>query len=254
MRKSGRAAAWAASSAFVLALCSTTASAQLSNKPEAHYTITPYLWLTGLNGTVGVGRVESKVDLSAGDVLDMLEFGIMGSAEARKGPWMMAFDGIYAKLGAGRVVAIRGDTGAFDLTQHETIIQTMGGYTIAQETWAVDFMGGFRYWNLSTSLDVDRTRRPSNERSGSRQWVDATGGARLRWIPYEKVRFVLGGDAGGGGSRDTWQAYSTLGYDFWRKWTLGVGYRVLGVDYDHDNFVFDTRTKGFLLGATYRFR
>jgi len=30
-----------------------------------------------------------------------------------------------------------------------------------------------------------------------------------------------------------------------------VAYRVLGVDYDRNNFLFDTRLKGFVVGATY---
>jgi hypothetical protein len=30
--------------------------------------------------------------------------------------------------------------------------------------------------------------------------------------------------------------------------------RWLSVDYDHDNFLYDTDMKGFILGATYRFK
>jgi hypothetical protein len=71
-------------------------------------------------------------------------------------------------------------------------------------------------------------------------------------IPYEKVRFVAGADGGGGGARDTWQLYSSLGYDAWSGWTLGFAYRVLHVNYDRDNFLFDTRTDGIMLGVTYR--
>jgi len=65
-----------------------------------------------------------------------------------------------------------------------TILSPTGGYTIGDSTWSVDFLVGMRYWNLSTSLDVTFPRL-SNERSGSEQWVDATGGARCNWSPYE---------------------------------------------------------------------
>jgi hypothetical protein len=231
---------------------STAVDAQVVSDDRWRFGITPYAWLSGLDGTVGVGPVASSVDLSPSDVLEMLKFGIMGSGEARKGPWMIAADGIYASLGAGKVFAIRGDTGSLELSQRETVIQPVGGYTIGDGTWSVDFLAGFRYWNLSTTLDVDRTRRPSNQHSGSRQWVDATGGFRFRWVPYEKVHFVAAADGGGGGARDTWQVYSSLGYDAWSRWTLGFAYRVLAVNYDRDNFLFDTRTKGIALGATYR--
>jgi hypothetical protein len=184
----------------------------------------------------------------------MLQFGIMGTVDGRKGPWVIAADGIYASLGAGRALAIRGDTGSLELTQRETIIQPTGGYTIGGDYWSVDFLAGFRYWNLSTTLDVDRARRPSNARSLSQQWVDATGGFRFNFLPSERVRFVAAADAGGGGARSTWQAYSSLGYDAWSKWTLGFAYRVLAVDYDRNNFLFDAQTKGVVVGATYRTR
>src|SRR6478609_6298215 len=102
----------------------------------------------------------------------------MANAEARKGPYGLGLDAIYAKLGDARAFAIRGDTGGLDLTQHMTILQPTSGYTIGDSTWSVDFLAGMRYWNLSTSLDVAFPRL-SNERSGTRHCVDATGGARV---------------------------------------------------------------------------
>lgn len=231
---------------------SASATAQTIIKNEWRYAVEPYAWAVGLNGDIGVGRVTSSVDLSPGDVLRALEFGIMGRAEARKHSYVLAFDGLYAKLGASRALAIRGDTGGLELTQRETMLQPMGGYTIGDGTWTADLLLGMRYWNLSTSLDVDRARRPSNERSMTQQWVDATGGVRLNWSPIEKLRVVAGGDGGGGGSKDTWQAYGVLNYDAWTRWSLGGGYRVLAVNYDRNDFLFDTRTKGFEVMATYR--
>jgi len=248
-----RRAAWAAGVAIALSGWSAGAHAQKVTSNEWRYAVTPYAWLAGLDGDVGVGRLSSSVDLSASDLLRKLQFGIMGAAEARKGSYVLAFDGLYAKFGAARALAIRGDTGGFELTQRETILQPAGGYTIGGGTWSVDFLLGMRYWNLSTSLDVDRrSLRLSNERSMTQQWVDATGGFRFHWTPIEKFRVVAAGDGGGGGSRDTWQAYSSLGYDISTRWELGLAYRVLAVDYDRNNFLFDTRTKGFVVGATYR--
>jgi hypothetical protein len=245
----GRMSKWACGAIALIGL-SSSASAQVLTSDKWHFAVTPYMWLTGLVGDVGVGRLGSTVDLSPGDILKQLQFGIMAAGEARKGPYVLGLDAIYAKLGDARAFAVRGDSGALDLTQHETIIQPTGGYTIGDSTWSVDFLVGIRYWNLSTSLDVTGTRL-SNERSMTQQWVDATGGARFNWMPLEKLHFVAAADGGGGGSKDSWQAYSSLGYDVWSKWRLGLAYRVLAVDYDRNNFLFDTRTKGFVVGATY---
>jgi hypothetical protein len=238
--------------AIVASGCSSRAHAQSINPHEWRYAITPYMWLSGLEGEVGVGPVSSSVNLSSSDLLRELKFGMMASGEARKGPYVLALDGIYAKLGAARAFAIRGDTGNLELTQRETIIQPMGGYTVGDGTWSVDLLLGMRYWNLDTSLDVDRARRPSNERSMTEQWVDGTGGFRFHWTPMDKLRFIAAGDAGAGGSRETWQAYSSLGYDAWSRWTFGLAYRVLAVNYDRNDFLFDTRSKGFAAEATYR--
>lgn len=251
MSRSSTLATIVASGAVALMGWSTPADAQLSTSDPWRYGITPYAWLTGLSGTVGLGPVATSVDLSAADVLDMLKFGIMATGEARKGPWLILADGIYANLGAGRTLAIRGDTGALNLTQRETILQPTAGFTYGDETNGIDFLAGFRYWNLGSTLDVDRPRQ-SNQHSMTQQWVDATGGFRIRFTPVERVRVVAAADIGGGASRNTWQGYGSLGYDAWSKWTLGFAYRVLDVDYDRNNFLFDTRTQGMIIGATYR--
>jgi hypothetical protein len=248
-----RRVAQAATTAAMMFTCTTRALSQADTTGQWRYTITPYAWLTGLSGQVGIGPVASNIDLGVSDVLDMLKFGIMGSAEARKHSWVIAADAIYAKLGAGRTVAFLGETGSLDLTQSETIIQPVGGYTIGNNVWGLDLLGGLRYWNLNASLDVERPRA-SNEHSGSRSWVDATGGFRFRWVPVTLARLVIAADGGGGGSQSTWQAYGSLGVDPSSYWTLGVAYRWLAVDYKRDNFLYDTTMKGFIFGATYRFK
>jgi hypothetical protein len=234
---------------LTLAGASTRAAAQIDTSGHWRFNVTPYLWMSSLHGRVGVGPVATDVNISFRDLLKSLKFGIMGYAEARRGPWMAGFDGIYASLGNEAVFAIRGDTGQLELKQKETIIQPVGGYTIGNQKWAVDFLGGFRYWDLSTTIDVDITRRPTNPHSITQSWVDATVGARFRAVPYRKVHVIVGGDGGGGGSHGTWQGYAMAGYDVWSNVGLGAAYRYLSVNYESDRFLFDTRTRGFGLGA-----
>lgn len=241
---------WVATIAFALLAWSARAPGQALSDNRWHYSATPYVWLVGLDGGVGVGRLDTDVDLRPSDVLKHLQFGFMVAGQARRNAYLVGLDAIYAKLGAARAVAVRGDSGDFDLEQHMTIIQPTGGYTIGDSTWSVDFLLGARYWNLSTSLDVTGTRL-SNQRSMTQQWVDATGGARVNWMPYEKFHVIAAADGGGGGSKGTWQALGSLGYDAWSNWRLGAAYRALSVNYDRNNFLFDTRLKGFVVGATY---
>jgi hypothetical protein len=236
--------------AVALLAWSTPLRAQVLTDDKWHFAVTPYVWLVGLGGDVGVRRLTSSVDLKPWEVLKHLQFGAMAYAEARKGPYGVGLDGIYAKLGDAKAIAVRGDTGALDIGLHMTILQPTGGYTIGDSTWSVAFLLGMRYWNLSPSFDV-RFPRLSNERSGTGQWVDATGGARLNYVWSGKLHLIAAADGGGGGSKDTWQVLGSAAYDAWSNWNLGVAYRTLAVNRDHDNIVFDTRFKGFMLGATY---
>jgi hypothetical protein len=242
-----------AGAALALSVWAAPSAAQ-ADSSGWRFVVTPYLWLAGLDGRVGVGRVATKVDLGPGDILDMLRFGAMASVEARRNAWVFAADGIYVSLGAGHVLAFRGDTGTLNLEEREWIVQPTAGYGIRDGAWALDVVGGLRYWYLRATLGVDPARRPSREVAGSRQWVDATAGFKVRWVPTTNLRLLAAADGGGGGSRGSWQAAGSLGYDPWSRWTLAVAYRALSVNYDRDGFLNRTIMKGFVLGATYRFQ
>ena len=69
----------------------TQDSISVQNAPAAddgwEFTLSPYAWAAGLNGSVGIGNVVSEVDLSFGDILENLDIGAMLHFEARKGRW-----------------------------------------------------------------------------------------------------------------------------------------------------------------------
>jgi hypothetical protein len=217
------------------------------------FRVTPYAWLTALDGRVGVGPLETDVDLGVGDVLSALRFAAMATGDARHGALIVGLDAIYATLGSGAAVAVRGDTGSFELDQDQLILHPVAGYALRGEAWAVDLLIGARYWHLGADLNVEGPRGGSRSRTDSRDWVDATLGARAEWTAAERWRVTLGGDGGGGGSRSSWQAVASGGYDVSSAWTIGLAYRALWVDYDRERFVYDVTQRGFLLNGTYRF-
>lgn len=57
----------------------------------------------------------------------------------------------------------------------------------------------------------------------------------------------------GVGSDLTWSALATVNYIVSDKFSVSGGYKVLGVDYDHDGHLFDARLSGPVLGLSYRF-
>jgi len=219
------------------------------------FSVVPYFWAAGLKGDVGIGPLATHVDLSFGDVVDALKFAFMIGGEARYKSYLGDIDLIYISVGDETSIAFRGDTGTFKLSQKEWIVQPQGGYRWQpQPSWSVDGLVGLRYWNLNTVLDVDRTRRPTtNQRSDTQAWVDATGGARVNWMPAPRWRVNVGGDLGGGGSKFSWQAYGLVGGDIASWFTLSGGYRALSVDYDKDRFLYDVTTQGLIFTFGFRF-
>lgn len=239
---------------FALALLAPlTASISAQTPAEWKFGITPYFWMASLNGDVGVRRVTTDVDLSFGDIIDALQFAVMLTADARYKSYVGRIDGMYIAVGDAKAIAIRGDTGSLTLNQRVTMIQPTVGYTFLSATSGFDVLVGLRYWKLRTELNVDPlTNRPPNSRSGSRSWVDGTAGVQGHWNPQKNVRVTLGGDIGAGGSRWTWQAYAGAGVDVATWCNIGLNYRGLSVDYDRDDFLFDTNLKGFLIGVNFR--
>jgi hypothetical protein len=220
--------------------------------PSWRFVATPYLWTAGLDGQVGFKNVVADVDLSFSDILRNLRFAAMARAEARNGPIVLGVDAIYVSLGDSKAFAIRGASGEIKLNQRETIVQPMVGYGFTGDGWAVDALVGARYWNLSTEFILDPARLATRSRSGTVDWLDATGGVRANFTPWTKVHLIAEGDAGGGGSRNTWQAAGTASYDVAKHYTVIAGYRYLAVDYDHDGFLFDTHMSGLVLGVNIR--
>lgn len=241
----------AAGLSLVTALASPCAG-QISEKWS--FVVTPYGWIAGLGGQVGFNSVVTDVDLRFVDIVDHLTFGAMATVEARRGPLLFATDAIYISLADSKAFAVRGASGDVTLDQRETIVQPVVGYTIAGDFWSVDLLTGARYWNLSTDFGLDPAQGESRSRSGTRDWLDVTGGARVSLTPVPFVHLSAGGDGGGGGSRSTWQAVGSASIDLTADhFSLLTGYRYLAVDYDHAGFLFDTHTSGWLIGLNLRY-
>jgi hypothetical protein len=61
------------------------------------------------------------------------------------------------------------------------------------------------------------------------------------------------GDLGAGGSDFTYQISGDAGLDIHERYALVLGYRYLSVNYDKNDFLFDTAMKGPLFGFTIKF-
>ena len=241
-----------------LVLSVTGAEAQDSSSGD-HWTfqLTPYLWLAGLSGTMGVSQnlPTTTVDASFGDILKHLDAGIMALGEARYGRFMLLTDISYVSLSAnaGNTGALLGPAEVHAKSFFSTI---EGGYRLV-DTPAVtaDGLAGLRVFSINNELDFSGGVLPATSASSSDTWVDPVIGVRAN-APLGSG-FSLNGyvDVGGFGiSSDwTWQIYGGVGYQINNSMTAYGGYRYLDVHHQDGGFLYDASQQGPLLGLGIRF-
>jgi hypothetical protein len=232
-----------------------SASPQAVSSDKWQFQFSPYFWLASLHGTGGVGNRTTEVDESFSDIFHSLKFALMGVFEARKGRFVSLTDMEY--------VSIRDDKATpgplfsnVDAGFKTFIFDQEVGYRLYDDPAkgaSVDVLGGIRVWHVSTDLDFGAGILPAQQIQGSRNWVDGVVGLRGKTAVSEKL-FVTGKfDLGGGGSSFTWQLFAGGGYNINPKVALILGYRVLDVDYNKNNFVYDMNQRGPIMGLGFKF-
>lgn len=256
--------------------------------PEWTFRVTPYGWLTSLNGSQTVRGRGANVNASFIDIMDSTigEGGslvaLMLDMEARNGRLALFADIIGEKITIersalrARAVApgVAGAVGAAaDLQFQMAIVEAGAAYEVGTiGTVAFDVLAGARYWYQKMDLGIDLAgtvdlgdlaigRGRAIARSGSVDWIDAFAGVRARVSLAPNHHLELRGDLGAGGSRFTWQALAAYAYDF--KTTNGVtysaviGYKALYVDYvqgsGRSRYEFDMLQHGPVIGMSVRF-
>jgi hypothetical protein len=269
--KPGLAAAAAAFMATFLACQAPAEAADVQQPVAAEYpdrwtfTVAPYLWGAGLNGDVGLfGREPVNVDMSFSDIFNNLRFGGMMVAELHNGTWGVFGDLIYVKtksdesitrniLGVPTVLSASVETSSFAGT-------LMGEYRVyATESTSLDVLGGVRIWSvdndINARLSTGGPRLASFSGSDGDTWVDPMVGAKVRFNTGTPWYFTAWGMVGGfgAGSEISWDVLGGVGYQWNQRLSTVAGYRALGVDYEHDGFVYDIVQHGPFLGVVMRF-
>ncbi len=264
-RKFGRGRIASALLAGMLELGAGTAATAQTTEPQTggwQFELTPYIWAAGMKGDVQSGPLpKTSTDVSFSDVLDVLDFGMMGAFEARKDRWGLLFDAIYMDLSMGATAS--GPGGALtvnaNLEMKQTLLAAAAAYRTVEGRSPVDVIGGLRYVKLEASADIDGslfgTPGITVSRSGDKDWVDPYIGARIQHPITDRWTLVGYGDIGGFGvgSDFTWQAIAGVNYDFAKSVSGKLGYRYLSVDYDKDGFLYDMDSYGAYLGVGIRF-
>src|SRR6478609_8731214 len=83
----------------LLASATRGLAAQTAAEPENwRVSFTPYVWMSGLKGTIGVGSSITEVDVAFTDGAEDFDFGFAGLLEGRRYPWVLRTDFYYVAL------------------------------------------------------------------------------------------------------------------------------------------------------------
>ncbi len=223
-----------------------------------------------ITGDVGFRRANAEVDVHFSDILENLDFGFMGVAQARKGQWSYILDGIYMNLSDDNAFTRRNLlTANVDVEIQQSILAGYVGYRFYEGTGnsifikpTIDFLVGARYNHLSVELGGQASLlglTSASQRKESVDWVDPVIGLRGIAFLNDKTRLMIWGDYGGfgAGADSTWQTMGILGYTFQNGIDLFAGYRAYGFDYEDGSgasrIVFDLIYHGPMLGMGYKF-
>ena len=284
----------------------------------------PYIWGIAMDGDATVGGTTTEIDTSFADIIEKLNFGLMGIFGAQKGPWLVEVDGLGALLedeqeldpvpiGFGPATVQQGPVTLsiprvntsvgpteIDIDTTMVIFRVSGGYRLygrqlggpdSERRLDLHAYAGGRFWYLKMDIDVKippvtipgftvgatanlpiNGGRPIDLGSAtvpgatvggidesfddSQWWIDPLIGLLFHADLSDRWSVTAHGDVGGFGigsaAEFTWEAALMAGYRVSRSWTLGVGYRGMGIDYEGSAVQLDAVIHGPQIGAIFR--
>ena len=207
------------------------------------WSFTPYMWLNevGLDVSINDQEVlEREADLS--DVLDSLDFAIMGHLEGLRGQHGLLFDAYYADLGdddkrfdppGPAVIIAKGDL-------EMTMLEAAGLFNPRADGEGLTFIYGARLVDIDEEIDA-RIERPGpdvNRRyEASGTFVDGMVGARHIARFAERWSSNIRADVSAGGTELTWNALVGVGYALGAsgRYTLLAGYRYMEIEFEEED-------------------
>lgn len=244
---------------FALLASSSFALAQeVSPIPKAsnewRFEITPYLWASGIKGTLGLDSGLAKsADFTSNDVVSNLKSGGMISAEAHKGQWGVMGDVVSATLQKTGAIPNTGDTVGDKITLQQTILTGVATYTVANTKDAyVDAMLGARAIYATATLNVNGYGTASKTTSTVDPIVGAKGRYRIADTSWYIPAYADIG-SGGGTTNLTWQVMAGVGKSFGSLVDASLTYRALYYDMKAGGVLQKTTMQGPQAAVTFKF-
>jgi hypothetical protein len=226
-------------------------------------TLTPYLWFTGVHGTMVMGTplgpIGGGVDLGADQVLQNLKIAGMLDYRGQNERWAVLADVLYADLSASGSKTEGPFTLHLTAGEKITIVETDVGYRVTPMLLA--FVGA-RYYGVSVSLDAT-SDGPIQDRTGSASrsvdWIDPVIGLSAE-VPFaQHWALRLRGDVGGFGvgAQFSWQGIAAVTWQATKIMQVVGGYKYLREEYESGSgsnyFKYDIAMSGPAVGVAFTF-
>lgn len=226
------------------------------------YELALYLWGTEVSGSVDGTDFELGFD----QIVENLNFALMGGLKAYKGPWMTYGELTYASVRQDGSASHTVQTGLPDVSFkvdavvdsdfQTTVVNFGGGYRLVERPNTMLYgTFGVRYLSLDSDLTLDVTVGQFG-RSYKTEWDedywDAVVGIAGRTAFNDRWFLQYLADIGTGQSEMTWQAGLGIGYNLGRS-DIVLGYRQMEWDLPDDDLIDEYTMAGPILLWNYRF-
>lgn len=218
------------------------------------FSVTPYVWMYGLDGDVRIRSAEADFDVSFGDILENLDVALMLHAEAWRGRFGFFLDPSYGRL----MTEAESNNVDVDVETDLILVDFGGFYRVLDQrseglARTADISLGGRYVYLKNEIDF----AAATDRRRSNDFVDLTVGARYSMDLTRKVGLMVGGDVGGfdfgSSSEFAWNAEALSSFRIGESGRLWAGYRILDFDRDDGGSSgLDVQFSGPIVGYEFR--
>ena len=187
------------------------------------WSVTPYLWAAGMDGTIAAGNFSADVSMDFADVMNVFEGGALMRFEGAGDTHGVFGDLVYLALEDDEA---RETTGGTIKVEADSLIGEFGYRRILSDRFALEF--GLRYWDFETTLTP--AQLPAARQTSD--WTDGLIGLRYTGAAGENWNWVLRANLGAGGSDLTIGAEFDLRKTLSGGNTISIGFKALDVDFE----------------------
>jgi hypothetical protein len=220
---------------------------------ERVFQLTPYIWGSGVGGTVRPVAGGPSLRFSEGlrDVLEDLDSAFFLSGLFRQDRFVLLGDYSTSRSSRGGTVPGLGLPVTGRLEQSSFTLAA-GYRALVTERATVDYLVGLRHWDIEARA---RTPVPGLAAGLSVDFTDPIIAARTNIRLNDRWSVIGYADVGGFGvgSDLTSQLMATVNWQARDRLFLSAGYRHLYVDYDDDGRGFEGSFSGPILGLSLQF-